>query len=321
MVLKERYDMNRYTVLMVCALVSTVGIAASVFGAETGFSGTLHFRNGDSVFFDHLGTTSEVATYSLSGLFGQERVSYSFAELGLVLFSDKEPSTVIVVNKQGERFTLTDCEIRDGFVYVYNDPVTQKLDWTRAERKDISHIIIGKRSGKVKMNVTTGEVFPTMFVFDPFTGERLVWAEQGQPVPGAPLSEPATSAPGASSSAVATTPPGRSQVATQGMSPALNAPAATSQVPAGAKSNLRLTVETPSVAIFFLGEVELKVSIRGPERFKRTIKDADVETKYTLNFDDIPSGDYRIVAKYGTRTTVSIVRVVGDNVEYELFFD
>ncbi len=313
--------MNRYAVLVFSVLAFALGLGTCGFSAETGFGGTLHFRNGDFVFFDHLGTTSEVTTYHLSGLLGPQKVSYSFAELGLILFSDKEPSTVIIVNKQGERFTLTDCEMKDGFLYVYNDPVTHKLDWTRAERKDISHIVIGKRSGKIKMNPATRECFPAMFVFDPFTGERLVWAEQGRPVPGRPMPGPATYAPGASPNAVQPTVPGTSPVATQALSPVLNAPAVTSPVPAGATSNLRLTVVTPSAAVFFLGEVELNVSIRGPERFKRTVKDADVETEYTLDFEGIPSGDYRVVAKYGTRTVVSIVRVVGDNVEFELVFD
>jgi len=313
--------MNRYAVLVFCVLAIVVGPAASGFSAETGFSGTLHFRNGDSVFFDHLGTTSEVAAYHLSGLFGQEKVSYSFAELGLILFSDKTPSTVIIVNRQGERFTLTDCEVKDGFLYVYNDLVTHELDWTRAERKDISHIVIGKRSGKIKMSPTTRECFPAMYVFDPFTGERLVWAEQGRPVPGKPMPGPATYAPGASPNGVAPTAPGTSPVATQALSPVLNAPSVTSPVRAGATSNLRLIVITPSTAVFFLDDVELKVSVQGPERFKRTVKDADVETEYILNFDGIPSGDYRVVAKYGTRTAVSIVRVVGDSVEFELVFD
>ncbi len=312
--------MNRYAVLVFSVLAFAMGLGTCGLGAETGFGGTLHFRNGDSVFFDHLGTTSEVITYHLSGLLGQQKVSYTFAELGLILFSDKEPSTVIIVNKQGERFTLTDCEIKDGFLYVYNDPVTHKLDWTRAERNDISHIVIGKRSGKIKMNANTRECFPAMFVFDPFTGERLVWAEQGRPVPGKPSLEPATYAPGASTAPAAPTAPAPRAAA----SPAPSAQAVNpdlTPVRPGATSNLRLTVVTPSAAVFFLGEVELNVSIRGPERFKRTVKDADVETEYTLDFEGIPSGDYRVVAKYGTRTSMSIIRVVGDNVEAELVFD
>jgi len=303
-------NMRLYVGFALFLIAASVGPAINGFSAEAGFSGTIHFTNGKSVFFDHLGTTSEVIAYNVSGLFGQQKVSYSFAELGLILFSDKEPSTIIVVNKQGERFTLTDCEMKDGFLYAYNDTATRKLDWTRAERKDISHIVIGQRSGKIKMNATTQECFPAMFVFDPFTGERLVWAEQGQPVPGEPLAEPATYAPAASSSAPAAPAP----------SPAA-ADQVTAPAAAGATSNLRLTVVTPSTAIFILGKVELNVSIQGPALFKETVKDADVETEYTLSFAGIPSGDYRVVAKYGTSTAVGIVRVVGANVEYELPFD
>jgi hypothetical protein len=311
-----RLKRDLHQIALLCLIAVLVGLGPYGLSAEAGFSGTIHFTNGKSVFFDHLGTTSEVITYNVSGLFGQQKVSYSFAELGLILFSDKEPSTVIVVNKQGERFTLTDCEMKDGFLYVYNDTVTRKLDWTRAERKDISHIVIGQRSGKIKMNATTQEYFPAMFVFDPFTGERLVWAEQGQPVPGEPLAEPATYAPAASPTPAASPGAAPAPAPGPGAVDQATAPAA-----AGATSNLRLTVVTPSTAIFFLGQVELRVSIQGPALFKETVKDANVETKYTLNFKGIPSGDYRVVAKYGTSTAVSIVRVVGANVEYELAFD
>ena len=313
--------MDRYTIIGLGLVAVLAGFATCASGAEMGFSGTLHFTNGESVFFDHLGTTSEVVAYQVTGLFGQQKVSYSFAELGLILFSDKEPSTVIIVNKQGERFTLTDCEIKDGFLYVYNDPVTRKLDWTRAERGGVSHIVVGKRSGKIKMNPKTLECFPAMFVFDPFTGERLVWSEQGRPVPGKPVAAPVIVEPGASSRPVIPTTAVPSATATQALTPSLTKPAATPLAPAGAKSNLRLTVLTPSVAVFFLADLDLKVSIRGPERFTKSVKDAEVETEYTLEFDGIPSGDYRIVAKYGSRTTMSIIRVVGDNVEAELVFD
>ncbi|HUT03798.1 MAG TPA: hypothetical protein VM163_07910 [bacterium] len=308
--------MNRYSVFVACSVVFVLALASCGFGGEKGFSGTLYLRNGDSVFFDHLGTTSEVAAYHVSGRLGQQRVAYNFADLGLILLSDKEPSTVIIVNKQGERFTLTDCELKDGFLYVYNDPVTHKLDWTRAERKDISHIVVGERSGKIKMNVTTREFFPAMFVFDPFTGERLVWAEHGHVIPG---EAPGPAQAGGAWSGATYTP-----AAAQ---PAPRAPAAVSAVPspapipAGATSDLHLTITTPQLAVIFLGDADLSVTIKGPERFEKRVKNADADRQYTLDFKKIPSGDYKVVAKYGSRTAVSIVRVLGKDVSSELMFD
>jgi len=310
--------MNRYSVFVTCSVVVLLAFASSSFGAEKGFSGTLYLRNGDSVFFDHLGTTSEVVNYQVSGLLGLQRVTYNFADLSLILFSDKEPSTVIIVNKQGERFTLTDCDLKDGFIYVYNDPVTHKLDWTRAERKDISHIVIGRRSGKVKMNVRTHEVFPAMFVFDPYTGERLAWAEHGQVLPGEPIQPaqpPGGGLPGATPySPAMTQPPPRAPSAVSAVAP--SAP-----IPAEARSNLHLTITTPQVAVIFLGNADLRVTIRGPQRFERRIKNADADRQYTLDFENIPSGDYKVVAKYGSRTAMNIVRVVGKDVSAELMFD
>ncbi len=309
--------MNRYSVFVIYSVVFMLALASWGFGAEKGFSGTLYLRNGDSLFFDHLGTTSEVVNYQVGGLLGLQRVSYKFADLGLILFSDKEPSTVIIVNKQGERFTLTDCELKDGFLYVYNDPVTHKLDWTRAERKDISHIVIGRRVGKIKMNVATHEFFPAMFVFDPYTGERLVWAEHGHVVPGE-ATRPAQAGGGLSGASTYT------PAATQ---PAPRAPAAVSAVaspapiPAGAMSDLHLTITTPQLAVIFLGNADLRVTIRGPQRFEKRVKNADADKQYTLDFKNIPSGDYKVVAKYGTRTAMSIIRVVGKDVSAELMFE
>jgi hypothetical protein len=42
----------------------------------------------------------------------------------------------------------------------------------------IASIQIGAESGPMKRNPDTGEFFPPTFVYDPYTGTRLVWSSR-----------------------------------------------------------------------------------------------------------------------------------------------
>ena len=100
-----------------------------------------------------------------------------FSEIKEVVFDHKGDDAVVIVSKSGDRFTIADKYInRTVAYYVYHDPITRKLKQSTAQWKDISHISIGDDAGDVKVNPTTGEYFPAMYVFDPFTGEKLKWA-------------------------------------------------------------------------------------------------------------------------------------------------
>jgi hypothetical protein len=60
--------------------------------------------------------------------------------------------------------------------YVYQDPLTKKLKESRARiENNISHLVIGEKTGDIKMNAKTGEYFPALFLYDPYTGEKLEW--------------------------------------------------------------------------------------------------------------------------------------------------
>lgn len=154
-----------------------------VLSAE-GFSGRIFFRSGNSVAYVHLGKLDKVVTYRLWGKLGGQEVRFKLSEVKKLVFDHKGDDTVMVVGKGGDRFTISPHEIRSdpnitgtgGVGYVYHDPITRKLQYASAEYKHISHISIGDDAGDVKVNPTTGEYFPAMYVFDPFTGEKLKWS-------------------------------------------------------------------------------------------------------------------------------------------------
>ncbi len=191
--------MKRYMKLtvLVIMLVPLFATPAPAEDGGTGFSGTLLFHQGEAVAFDHLGNRDKLYTYTLYGIMGAQRVSFPLSDLSEVIFGERdkdygnsERGEIIVVNAQGKRFTIREASIstkRAGqagtpvctLYYVYQDPVTEKLKETYAiPGKDVAAIKIGDHAGNIKKNPKTGEYFPSMFLFDPYTGHRLIWEKQ-----------------------------------------------------------------------------------------------------------------------------------------------
>ena len=175
-------------------LLPAVLFTAPLLAAE-GFGGRIFFREGGSVAFVHLGTPEVVHEYAVAGAIGAQRVRYELADLSQIVFEEKSKSAIIV-SKGGDRFTVTDARLtlthkfltKRGerqyrgrtLSYVYNDPVTRRLMGSAASTwSKISHVSIEGDAGDVKRNPSTGEVFPAMYAFDPFTGEKLEWAKSG----------------------------------------------------------------------------------------------------------------------------------------------
>jgi len=182
---------RRITVLrlgsIVAVLVTFLLCPVTAF-AQEGFSGTIYFRDGDAVAFEHMGNLDGIYETQIYGYLGSQKVTYEFSDLSEIVFSDQKcgyqemgPGTLVVVSRSGERFTLTDCVVKvknsGSLYYVYNDPVTKERKATRATIwNNVSHIIIGDRVGGIKINPKTKEYFPAMYVYDPFTGHKLEWA-------------------------------------------------------------------------------------------------------------------------------------------------
>ena len=158
--------------------------------AIDGFSGTIYFRNGDAVYFDHIGTDEKVLITTIDCKLGSQKVKYRFDEIREIYFTDKNTNynalqrgSLIVVNKQGDRYTLEDCIAGSLYggaygnvTYAYNDPVTASYKYSTAQVRDINHLVIGESIGRIKYNHKTKEYFPSMYVFDPFTGQKLKWS-------------------------------------------------------------------------------------------------------------------------------------------------
>lgn len=154
-----------------------------------GFSGSIQFDGGRVVPFEFLGSSKEVANYKIFGKIGNQTVSYDFADLAEIIFTDykghqyseKYKGPVIVVSKSGKRFTLDDawCWKEHYIRYVYLDPITEKrMDAYSPILKAIQSITIGETAGSMKVNPATGEYFPALYSFDPFTGQKLEWADR-----------------------------------------------------------------------------------------------------------------------------------------------
>jgi len=153
------------------------------------FSGSIYFRDGTSVSFNYLGNLKYVVKTAVRGKVGAQNVEFPFEELKEIHFANKNArydgspgSDLTIINEEEERFTLTNCVVWGGFsisgyiAYVYNDPATKTLKVTYASIcNNISLIVIGE-VGDMKFNPKTGEYFPAMYIYDPFTGEKLIWA-------------------------------------------------------------------------------------------------------------------------------------------------
>lgn len=180
--------MKRGITVIVFALLMT---ALPVF-AEL-FEGTLVFRSGDRVDFTRLGT-QYVEGYELMGKMGSQEVKFGFHELKTIVFtSDRQcycdrkrgGGEVLIESRSGEKYTLTDVYVLvqgRGFIstigYSYNDPVTKALRQTEAKIMDNIHAIeIGQKVGRLRWNSATETYFPSSYVFDPYTGAKLEWAE------------------------------------------------------------------------------------------------------------------------------------------------
>jgi hypothetical protein len=170
---------------------------------DVGFSGILSFRNGDTVRFNHLGEKECPHEHYVEGKLEAQNVKYRFSELSEILFVESSTTygydrvlkgELIVISRSGQRFVLTEAYVwcwvnlnknnvlsasNGKIYYTYIDPVTRSLRETDIFIKNtVSSIKVGIDVGSMKYNPSTKEYFPHCFVFDPFTGEKLVWKDQ-----------------------------------------------------------------------------------------------------------------------------------------------
>jgi hypothetical protein len=181
-----------------------LGIAAMMSVAWTqagsappnGVSGVIHFTDGRQVKFKHFGTTSRVGDVHVQGYIGTQRAEYTLDELGEIHFANPEGfyregearDELLIISKAGDQFTMRGTRVtsrgggkqdfRGVIRYVYLDPVTRQLRDGQDSCLNSSHITMGKSTGPLKRNPKNGQFFPSIYNFDPFTGEKLQWTSE-----------------------------------------------------------------------------------------------------------------------------------------------
>jgi hypothetical protein len=134
--------------------------------AFAGVSGTIFYRNGDSLKFEQLGTKEKVYDGIIDGKFNNQKVTYKFEEVKEIYFShhmhhyrnytDAPYGAMIIVNKADQRLRLVSCRVIGGssgtneeqtywgsIRFVYKDPETKELkEKTDKIQNNISHIFI-----------------------------------------------------------------------------------------------------------------------------------------------------------------------------------
>ena len=170
-------------------LAGAVLMVAGAALATEGYRATVCLANGNTVQTEFFGTKDKILDYVLTGKLNGQRVEYKLSQIKEIIFSEyetrkfyaEEPGLwgeAVIVSASGKRFTLTDCGIENGAIfYCYLDPVTEsrKFTFTRIQ-KNIVSIKIGEHVGRMKKNPETGEFFPAIYSFDPFTSKKLIWA-------------------------------------------------------------------------------------------------------------------------------------------------
>ena len=177
------------------ALATPIVICALAMGGggdtPTHAEATILYRDGSTVRVNYFGQLHKPQPLLIKGEHGGSRVSINLAEVRKVVPVDRDVTSantngrIIVVNAKGERFTLEKAyiDVRQPFgsssaslPYVYNDPITGNIKDAKGDKRNVAEIVVGPSKGCLKINPFTRERFPDFFVFDPYTGHRLVWS-------------------------------------------------------------------------------------------------------------------------------------------------
>jgi hypothetical protein len=118
------------------------------------FGGTLHFLDGRTLAFDHIGSRTALGQAVVAGRLGDSDVRIPFGELRELYFDRATRHTVVVVDEAGRQHTVTNAIVATGrssvgydrwrIHFVYSDPVTRSVVEATANVEDLSHIVIAQ---------------------------------------------------------------------------------------------------------------------------------------------------------------------------------
>ena len=171
-------------------VVATVLVFLPFFGAIAGNSNGI-FRNSEGAEFQFIkfGTDSYPAEDpGVIGKYKSQTISVDFSKLRKVVISGScgnKSQIFIVENHDGEVFELESPDFhyrvdeqnfrsRDWVQMVIIDPISKDHNEITINRCDGGTFFISN-SGQIKINPRTKDPFPEVYVFDPYTGEKLVW--------------------------------------------------------------------------------------------------------------------------------------------------
>lgn len=166
--------------------------------AQQGVEATIHFSDGNIVRIIEFGTERDRSQeLGLRGIIGGQTVFYPFSALAEVHFAEyqrvsyvgRTGGQALLIGRNETRMIMDNAILHwrrgpNDFVawgqieYYYQDPLTNSIQRAQTPiRNRVSHITMGDKVGSHRKNPVTGEIFPSSFVYDPFTGQRLEWAD------------------------------------------------------------------------------------------------------------------------------------------------
>jgi hypothetical protein len=161
--------------------------------AQQYYKGSIEMSEGNIISFEYTGLLDEPYECYIEGEMGSSEVRYSFSEIdgfAVVQMDDNGDLRDAMILNNGESFPIRVSTIGDGdrasicweskIKYVFSDPVTGELNEGEVDLDNVKTVRIGESTGRMKKNPNTGEYFPAEFVYDPYTGDELVWSDDNR---------------------------------------------------------------------------------------------------------------------------------------------
>lgn len=149
------------------------------------FSGDLEYISGDIL--DKNGNLTKIsdirADSYVAGEYKGKKIKINFSKLKRIdVISDR---SVRVKNKQDSEFILEKARINtpnngcsglcSTIIYRYFDPINMDKSSVKIRTSEITQLTLSSNIGRLRFNEKSKVYYPSDYLFDPFTGEELMW--------------------------------------------------------------------------------------------------------------------------------------------------